>query len=255
MRKANNQSGFSLLEVVITLAILVTMIYAVSMLMRASFDVRRELSQEAKVTHRLNVALQRIAYDLAHTFVIDSRVAARNNLTQSGRRTVFKVERGEKGDKLAMTYMGHRPRHAHSKESDVSYVVYEVRSSKNSDHPGRTHLYRGEYPRIPDDVRRVEDPKMQPFVEHISSITFDLWNGDDWVKGRWDTTRSETNNHLPHMVRVTIKAWLDEPIEGVGSDSSQDPMAQFATVVYLPMSLDFNEIKSRTSSFNLKATE
>lgn len=253
MQEKSHEHGFTLLEVVITLTILVTMVYAVSQLMRASFDVRLSLSQEATVTHRLNVAMQRLAYDISHAFIVDSRITARNDIT---RRTAFRIEKGTKGDKLLMTFLGHRQIQANSKEGDISYVVYEVKAPTDGKFPGRTHLYRGEYPRPPENAKKIEDPEMELFVPHIESIKIEPWQGDDWYKDQWDSTSRETNNFLPHMVRITVRAWVDEPVEGAtSSDEDNQAITQLSTVVYVPMALDYNELKSRSSSFDLKATQ
>lgn len=248
------ESGFTLLEVIITLTILVSMVYAVSLLMRSSFDVRISLAQDATITHRLNTAMQRLTYDISHAFIIDTRNIARSDIN---RRTVFRLERGEKGDKLFLTYVGHRQRQANTKEADLAYVVYEVRRSKEGKDSTRTHLYRGEYPRIPENSKKVEDPPMELFVPNVESIKIEGWQGDDWSKEQWDSTSRDTNNFLPHMVRITVRAWMEDPVEGAPppDDSSDQMIRQLTAVTTIPLAIDFNELKSRSSSFDLKATQ
>ena len=245
----NNEYAFSLLEVVITLAILVTVIFAISNLMRNTFDVKIALSQKNKVTNRLNRAMQKISYDLGHAFLLDQRNQA--NRTEGKNRTRFIIKKNSKGDRLAMTYMGHDPVKANSPESDLSYVVYELKASTKFPH--RKNLLRGELLRIPDsDFRFKDDPPMRAFVDNIESLEFLPWSGEDWAKNDWDSTRGETDKKLPHMVLVKITAWVDEPIEGVEPDESEEDLVHFSTIVYLPYALDFKELKSRNSSFNWK---
>ena len=118
-------------------------------------------------------------------------------------------------------------------------------------YPGRSHLFRGEFPRIPEDFKT--DPPMKLLAEHVKSIKVQVWNGEDWHRDNWDSTRRETNNRVPQMVRVIIQAWREDSFEGEPSETSQEELAQFATLVYLPYALDFNELKTRSKSFNLKA--
>lgn len=248
-----SEKGFSLIEVMITLGILVAMVSSISILMRTSIDLKLSLSQKSKVTNRLASAMQTIASDISHAFIIDTKNTVRSD---NSRRTAFKIEKGLKSDKLMMTYMNHKQVGTDAKESDISYVVYEVKSSENKKFSSRTHLYRGEYPRPPDSARKVDDPKMEIFAEQIKSLTIEPWNGEDWHKDQWDSTSRDTNNFLPHMVKITLKGWAEEPIEGeTGVDEDDKNLTEISTVVYLPMALDFNELKARNSSFNLKATE
>jgi hypothetical protein len=100
-----------------------------------------------------------------------------------------------------------------------------------------------------------EKPPMQLFVEYIKSLSVEMWDGEKWRKDGWDSSRGETNNRVPHMVRITILGWDQEPIEGVLADEAQETLTQFSTVVYLPGALSFNELKKRMSSFDLKAIQ
>ena len=244
-----DQQAFSLLEVVITLAILVTVIFAISNLMRNTFDVKVALSQKNKVTNRVNRAMQKISYDLGHAFLLHPRWQVHR--TDGVSRTHFSIKKNSKGDRLAMTYMGHEAIKANSPESDLSYLVYELRPSPKFPH--RKDLYRGELLRIPEkDFRFKDDPPMRAFVKNIESLEILPWNGDDWSKSGWDSGRGDTGKILPHMVMVKITAWIDDPIEGIEPDESEESLVHYSTIVYLPYALDFKELKSRNSSFNWK---
>lgn len=243
-----SSSGFSLLEVVITLALMVVIIFAISNLMRSSFEIKDSLSNKNRITQRINVAMAKISGDLTHAFLLDSREKRSDNR----KRTIFKIEKSSRGDVLSMTYMAHEPMKKNSKESELSYVIYEIKESEKFPH--RSDLYRGELPRIPKkDYRFKEKLDMQLFVPNIKSISFEPWRGDDWQKDGWDSTSRDTTNLLPHMVRIFIEAWTDDPVEGLEPDEiSENSLTQLATVVYLPYSLDFKELRSRNSTFRLQ---
>ncbi len=241
-RKAN--SGFTLLEVMITLSILVTMVYAVSQLIRAGFDVREALSQQNKVTHRFNIAMEAITRDLSVAYIVSTKDTARTGITRE-KRTIFKLTKVGDSDSLAMTYMAHRAVRSNSKESDISYVAYEVRSSPKE--PGRKHLYRGETVRLPSDFKDL--PPMALLAEDIASIRFEFWNGESFSKDKWDSTNGDTRDRMPQMIRVTILAWEDSPEERLGKDVK--PTVQYSTVVFLPFALDFKEDKIGPSTFSL----
>ena len=244
INSSNQKNGFTLLEVMITLTILVTMIYTISQLLRSSVDMRMALSQKDKVTVKANRILNKLSYDLSHAFLVSSQ----DTLRAGGQnRTLFNIEKSVEGESLRMTYQGHSPIKENSKESNLSFVVYKVLESKKF--PGRTHLYRGESPRVPEDFK--EDPPLRIFANNVKSIKLEYWNGSDWSRDKWDSANGDTKNKLPHMVRIEIILWSEEAIEGVKEDSGNEALDKYTTIVYLPNALDFEELKERTSSFKI----
>ena len=85
----------------------------------------------------------------------------------------------------------------------------------------------------------------------LDKIKLEAWNGDDWVRDSWDSTSGDTKNKLPHMVRIEIILWSEAPIEGVKEDESNQALDKYSTIVYLPNSLDMNEVKERVNSLKL----
>lgn len=242
----SSQNGFTLIEVLVTLAILATMSLFVSQLVRSGFDVRMALSAESAVTHRLNQAMNSLSRDITHAYLISSIDSERTSRSQ--KRTIFKVEQKSNFDRISFTYMAHSALFRNAKEGDQAYVVYELAESKQ--HPGRTNLYRGEAPRVPADFK--SDPPMRLLATNVAGLTIETWNGERWTRENWDTTHGETANKLPHMVRITVKVWDSEPLEeGLDNEEKTNAYSQFATVVYLAYSLDFNEVKQRNGSFRL----
>lgn len=237
--------GFTLLEVVLTLAILMTMMVAVTNLMRSSFDLRFAMAQEARVTQRLDGALQRLSGDLAHAYVISAKDILR---TAGKRRTVFKIDKSTSGDKLAFTFMNHRSVRKNAKEGDLSYVVYELKTSDT--HPDRRHLYRGETARVPEEVWKFrEQPPMQRIAEHIHTFEVEAWNGDSWGKFNWNSTSGDTRDMMPRMLRISLRGWLIDPEDAESGD--EEALVPYSTVVYLPYAKELKEQKDRASSFRL----
>lgn len=201
------------------------------------------LRTKDRVTSKLNVVLDRMTNDIAHAFIVPKLDRLR---TKGAVRTHFEIKSSMGLNELRMTYMGHRSISANNHESDLSFVVYKLKKSEK--YPGRSHLYRGEFPRVPESFK--EDPPMKVLATFIKDIRFEVWNGADWVKDGWDTTRRDTADKLPHLVRVSIEAWSDEPVEGEPAEDGL-PTELYSTVVFLPHALEFDEAKERTSSFRL----
>ncbi|MEZ4741104.1 MAG: type II secretion system protein [Bdellovibrionota bacterium] len=238
--------GFTLLEVVITIGILLTMMIAITTMLRGSFDIRFALSQEGQVTHRLNTAMEKISSDLAHAYILSSKDVNRNPSDRYF-KTIFKIDKSFSGDKLAFTTMNHQPLRANAKESDSSYVVYEIQDSKKI--PGRKNLYRGAFVRIPADFK--DDPPMNLLAKNIKTIVFEAWQGDGWSKDKWNSESRETRDKIPHMVRVSIEAWSEDLEEGETPGPAHEATLKYQTIIYLTSASKFDELKQKSKNLKL----
>jgi type II secretory pathway pseudopilin PulG len=238
-----NSAGFTLIEVAITIGILVTLAVAVTELLSSSIEIRGRLSQSGKVSHRLATAMARVSEDLNHTFVLK---ATMTNRKSEERPTLFSYETRRNSVELKLTTQSKRSVIADSKEGDLTYVVYKVMDDPEVQ--GITHLYRGETPFVPKNLR--EDPPMRLVAKNIKSLRVEAWRGDRWVKDRWDTTRSEFRDQIPRMLRVEIEGWVFSPeiSEGSAPDMDKEPTETFSTVIFVPLSANFSEEKVGSST-------
>jgi len=243
-RPPASESGFSLLEVVITIAILMTLTVGVASMLKAGFEVREGLGERAKTLHRLSVAVSKLSDDLQHAFLVSQKDQIRGGIDRN-MKTVFRLEKSL-GDKLSMTTMTHRALQISAYESEFTFVVYQLKESKDA--PGRKDLCRAETPVIPLDLK--EEPPTTLLAHGIKTFTLEAWTGDRWSKDAWDSARSETRNIMPKMVRVTIEAYLHDRAGAQGSDVAglDEAVLTINTVVYLNGATDFVEMKEPDKS-------
>ena len=245
-----NQSGMTLLEIMVTMGILLSLTVAVSSLLRSTLDVKQALARESRINHRLSLASSRIAYDIEHAFITGLNDEHRGGATRRF-KTIFKIDKGGETDKLYLSTSGQMPLRKLAKEGDTGYVVYEVRDAKDA--PGRKHLYRGYSPLTLDDLKA--DPPMKLLVRNIKSIKVIPWRGDDWTTDRWDSSRGEWRDRLPQMVKLEIDTWSED--DNVGTEAN--PIAQSGepgvvsvkTVVRLQNARFMKEIKQPKTSMRL----
>ena len=241
-----NQAGFSLLEVIIAIMILAIMVMFIAQLTRASFELRKSLNEKTTVTQRMNILLQKVSEDFAHAYIVSSKDSVRSN---GKARTLFKIEKVGDSDRVSMTYMHHQALLANSKESDQSYVVYEIKESKKF--PGRKNLCRGEVPRVPLDFKDPVDTAV--LIPNVAQFNIEYWNGERWLKDKWDSSSSDTADRMPQMVKIYAKLWVQDPIdENSVSEEKDKGTEEIVTVVYLPYALDFNELKDRVATFSIR---
>lgn len=238
------EGGFSLIEVVITIGIMMSLTLAVASMLRGGFEVKEGLSQKAKIIHRLTVAMNKLSDDIQHAFLVSTKDVAKNGIGRN-MKTLFKIEKTGSGDKLSLTTKTHRPMHAGAYESELTYVTYELLDSKVA--TGRKDLFRSESAYIPSDLK--EEQPMRLLARNIKTMTLEFWTGERWSKDYWDTGRSDTRGRLPKLVRITLEAQSQERVDGDGQDESQDQATEkLQTVVYVADSWEYQELKEQDKS-------
>lgn len=249
-RDGRPETGFTLLEVVISIAIIAVITLSVASILRSSYGIRTTLSDRSKINHRLANAMERLVSDLQHAYIVPTTDTERNG---EGRRQkgIFQIDTTGDQYRLRFTTMAHRSRFKNSAEGDATFVVYELKDNPQT--PGRMDLTRSESPRVPEDFR--DNPGAAPLARWIKRLEVKPWTGDDWSKDRWDSSRSDWRNKMPRMVQVTLEAWdeepppMDAPAEvNAGPWSDDAPTVTLNTVVYLPYAQVFPELKSQVTS-------
>ena len=246
MKRSGNsvERGFTLLEILIAMSILMSIVLAVTTMLRNSLDIKFALSEKNTVTQKINRVLYKISHDLAHAFILSKK----DMLRDGGKgRTIFQIEKGSESDILKMTYLAHKANEANAHEASFSYVVYKLEGSKK--YPSRRHLYRGGAPRIPESFK--DDPDFKLFADNVSSVRFLPWNGEKFTKEKWDSDNSQTRDKIPHMVLVEVAVWMDDPPEEGESRENDNSVELYSTIVYLGNSLDVPEIKTPPKRFKI----
>jgi hypothetical protein len=230
----------------ITMSILLGLVVGVASMLRSSIDVKMALARDARITHRLTLAMTRIAWDLEHAFIVGLNDTPRGG-SERRFKTIFKIDKSGDSDKLQMTITGNIPGYPGSPDGDTAYVVYEVKDA--SDSPGRKHLYRGVSTATLEDLK--EDPPMKVFVRNIKSLKITPWMGDDWSNDRWDSSRGEWRDKMPHMVRVDIETWNDDdeiPRDNSNDNSADSNTVSVKTVVAIQQARGMKELKQPSNS-------
>lgn len=197
-------SGFTIIEIVISISILLSLTVGVVVMLRSSIDVRQGLSNQTKTVRQMNFAMEMLSRDMEHAFVLSStdqiRMAVERNF-----KTIFRVEPDGDSDKVSLTTMSNRPMLANENQGDQVYVVYELRDAEGR--PGERDLFRGVVGIGAADFK--EDPPANPILTNVKSFKVISWRGDDWLRDRWDSTRGDTRNKLPKMARIELSAFVD----------------------------------------------
>ncbi len=252
LKKNKFDEGFTLIEIIITVALLATITMGVASMLRGSFDLKLAITEKNRIKHKLEVIMQRINDDLSQAFIVAS-----NDLVKWGKsqnipyKTLFQIISAGDADELLFTSMSHDARVVGRNESEITFIHYVLKESQEKD--GKKNLYRGSSGRLPIDIK--ETPPLQLLATSIKSMTFAVWNGEDWARDRaFDTNKTANKDRLPRMVKVKIEAIVDEfqDEEVAKRDLSELPVEKIETVVYLPYGAAFKQEKEAPKSLNWK---
>jgi general secretion pathway protein J len=195
--------GFTLMEVVIAVAITAMMGGLIAVAFQSGYRTKELVEAEADRYRALRTGTDRMVREISAAFVSD-HYDTRRFRDQNDRPTNFIGAR----DRLLFTSMAHQRLYADAKESDQMVVEYFTRSASVPGGQSRLDLVRRENALLEERIDR--GGTTDALIEGIKRVDFAYWDSDkkDWVD-EWDTRRLERKSVLPVRVRITITA-VDE---------------------------------------------
>ncbi len=195
--------GFTLMEVMVAVAITAFIGTAVSMAFSTGFRTKEIIEGEAERYRMVRVALNRMTREIGSAFVSD-RYDPKRYRDSNDRPTNFVGER----DRLLFTTFAHQRLYTDSKESDQAVVEYFVETSTEKGARGRQELKRRVNPNVGERMDRGGTTDV--LFEGVKKLEFEYWDSErkQW-DDEWDTRRNERKAFLPTRVRITLVA-LDE---------------------------------------------
>jgi general secretion pathway protein J len=195
--------GFTLLEVVIAVAITAMMGVLIAAAFQSGYRAKELVEGEADRYRALRTSTDRMVREISGAFVSD-HYDTRRFRDQNDRPTNFIGTR----DRLLFTSMAHQRLYADAKESDQMVVEYFTKSAPGPGGKAQLNLMRREDSLLDDRIDRGGNEDL--LLDNVKRIDFAYWDSDkkDWVD-EWDTRRIEKKSILPVRVRISISA-LDE---------------------------------------------
>jgi prepilin-type N-terminal cleavage/methylation domain-containing protein len=198
------RAGFTLLEVLVALGILVLIGAIAWEAMASGLMLREYMEGEDEVTRSARVALDRIEREIGLAFLTPNKNSVNTY------QTVFVGKDDADTDQVWFATKSHRRRYADSRECDQAEIT--LWTEDDPDHRGREVLLHRESQRI--DHEPDKDGAIQPLVRNITR--FDLRYLDpttnEWTDD-WDTTGAEQPGRLPRVVEVVLTIMAPDPDE------------------------------------------
>jgi general secretion pathway protein J len=192
--------GFTLMEVVVAVAITALMGAVIAMAFSSGFKAKETIEHDVESYRGLRTAMARMTREIGAAFVSDRYDALRYR-DQNDRPTNFIGQR----DRLLFSSMAHQRLYTDAKESDQMTVEYSVKTSTDKNAHGRTDLMRRENPIIDGPMDRGGTEEV--LLENVKQLELSYWDTDkkDWVDD-WDTRKIDRKSFLPVRVRIVVVA-------------------------------------------------
>lgn len=222
-KRASQQIGFTLLEVLIAVALLAVLSLLVSQSTLKSFDIKGKLGKESDENTVLAISLQTLENDIAQIytpFLATEKKTDSTNAESPGEFWSAKVRSDGfrrarfvgSNDKISFISNGNHRFRQDVNESDFLKVVWEVEKNKESFSLTRT---------ISSIVYNYEDKGAKqlgktPLLENVSSGKFTFYRSENktW-ENQWDSENSfaKPENRYPDLIALELE--VSDPINSV----------------------------------------
>lgn len=203
MDRPGRQNGFTLLEVMIAMAILAAMALAMFVATQQTLNSKADTEGRDDANHAVVQAMGRIAGDLEMAIMVRSKDLL--GATYDG-------EYGLEGQEQRIDFvtMSHARFLADSKESEISEVSYYL--APMPDEPNMQVLMRREATTV--DKNSQQGGIAYPILENVQSLRFEYLDAkSDEYKKIWDSKSIESNNRMPQAVKITIETQMPDDEE------------------------------------------
>lgn len=200
METKARQGGFTLLEVMIAMAILASMALAMFVATNQTLNSKASTEGRDDATHAVIQGMNRISGDLEMAIMVKSK-----DLLGATFDGEYAFEGQEQ--RLDFVTMSHARFLADSKESEVVEVSYYL--APMPDEPNLQVLMRREATSIDKNLQ--QGGITYPILENVQSLRFEYLDAkSDEYKKTWDSKSIDFNNRLPQAVKITVETLLPD---------------------------------------------
>ncbi len=197
----NARRGFTLLEVVVAIALLALIGVLTFETVANALDARDWLEKDDDANQSARIAMDRLHRDFELAWLTPN-IQAVNTF-----KTIF-IAKNEDPDQIWFTSLSHRRIHQNARESDETEITYWTEDDPNADNA--LVLLRREAPRI--DQEPEKDGTILPLAYGVKTFNVRFLDPttNEW-KDEWDTTGADTPYRLPRAVRIVLEMLAPDP--------------------------------------------
>ncbi|MDO8461735.1 MAG: type II secretion system protein GspJ [Deltaproteobacteria bacterium] len=211
MKFLKNEKGFTLIEVMVSIAILALISIIVWQASGSNMRAKERSEKRDEVFQGVALVMDRMTEELISAYIY-SPMAEQNGKSPSGEilsKTTFVGKNGGDQDELSFVSFSHVRYVKDIKESDQEEITYHLEPSKEN--PGEFALMK----RVssPPDADSTIGGKGYPILDRVKGLSFRYYDSkrQEWFD-EWDSAGSDTPNKIPRAVEMTLT--VENPEEG-----------------------------------------
>ena len=193
------QAGMTLMEVMISTAVLVIMMALAWKTIVNTSSSRKTFESFEQTNHEIRMAMGRVVADFEAAYL-----SRNEDMNASHPRTMMVAKSGSKIPDIHFSTLAHRVLWSDANECEQTVIWYMARN--DPEHAGVVDWVRREQ-RRPSNMPPEEEPSEYDVLIHdIQSVKIEFWNWKnlEWQE-EWDTTQSDgQRGMLPSRVRITL---------------------------------------------------
>ena len=200
-KKTDFQQGFTLIEVMVSLAMISIMAIMAYHTVANSSKIKKITEKRIDRYAKIRTALNKLSRDLRMAYV-----SLGEDMNQPFRRTYFKALNEFGGIHLSFSTFAHNIRVAGRGESESCIVEYTLIDDEN--HPGKLALLRRETHRLEYKEASEIPGDTWVILDNIEALEFSFYDStrDEWLE-EWNTTSIDgQSNRLPMYIRIHLVA-------------------------------------------------
>lgn len=196
-------NGFTLIEIMLALAILATLMALTWGTVTSSFRFRRATLDKFDRYRTVQQAMDRMAREISMAFVTNIGQVATNDQGEINYVTGFFGS----DDEISFTSLAHVRTLADEAASEQCEISFRLESQRGEDGDMHQNLIRREDPIIDDKPE--EGGALYPLLRDVEHIRFEYWDptreiaDEAWVD-QWDAV-NDHDGQLPSRVRITLE--------------------------------------------------
>lgn len=196
--KQRGEDGFTLLEMLIALAIVAMMMFITWSVTAQVGSDKKFVAKIADRNHEMRVGTTRMVHDISMAYL------SSNERSDALEPRTFFIGKGSGEALLRFSSFGHRVMWADANESEQTMISYFTAADQFD--RGKTNLLRRESRRMTDEGWNSVKAEVDVLISDIEKVEFEYWNwrDNDW-QPEWDSTGATGERaRLPARVRITI---------------------------------------------------
>jgi general secretion pathway protein J len=199
MRQIGKRRGFTLIEIMVAVAIVALVTTLTWGSFKNTFSTKSQIEATATRYRSVRLALERMAREISMAYISQDE-----DTSQAERRTRFFGKRHSDVDELMFSYYGHQRLYQDANECDTALIYYY--SARDRDDSRKMNLMRRETRRLSNYKVDEQAGEADIVCDDIIKLQLTYWDARDKIwRDEWITTSADGQpDRLPAKVKITL---------------------------------------------------